>query len=113
MRTEPALGQHKTDSLRGKTRKLGKQRYVEVDFNYQALQSRGLTPFDVISAISAQNLTLPSGTIKIGESEYQVGLHPSPHFDRGVECYPRQDHRQYHHLCERCCKRPGWEHSSD
>ncbi len=56
----------------------GKQRYVEIDLNYQALQARGLTPFDVVNAVNAQNLTLPAGTAKISETEYQVGLNSSP-----------------------------------
>ena len=56
----------------------GKQRYVEIDLNYQALQSHGLTPFDVVNAVNAQNLTLPAGTTKISESEYQVALNSSP-----------------------------------
>src|SRR5271169_4641270 len=56
----------------------GKQKYVEVDLNYKALQGYGLTPFDVINAITAQNLTLPSGTEKIGRFEYLVGLNSSP-----------------------------------
>jgi multidrug efflux pump subunit AcrB len=56
----------------------GKMRYIAVDLNYQALQSHGLTPFDVVNAVNAQNLTLPAGTAKIGESEYQVGLNSSP-----------------------------------
>ncbi|MBV8277682.1 MAG: efflux RND transporter permease subunit [Verrucomicrobia bacterium] len=56
----------------------GKQRYVAVDLNYQALQSRGLTPTDVVNAVNAQNLTLPAGTAKIAELEYQVGLNSSP-----------------------------------
>ncbi|MBV8215356.1 MAG: efflux RND transporter permease subunit, partial [Verrucomicrobia bacterium] len=46
--------------------------------NYQALQSRGLTPTDVVNAVNAQNLTLPAGTAKIAELEYQVGLNSSP-----------------------------------
>ena len=56
----------------------GKMRYVSVDLNYQALQAHGLVPADVINAISAQNLILPSGTVKIGLYEYQVGLNASP-----------------------------------
>src|SRR6266446_2631726 len=56
----------------------GKQKYVEVDLNYRALQGYGLTPFDVVNAITAQNLTLPSGTEKIGRFEYLVGLNSSP-----------------------------------
>jgi len=44
----------------------GKQRQVQVDLNTAALQSKGLSPLDVVNAISAQNLILPSGTAKIG-----------------------------------------------
>ncbi|MBV9392273.1 MAG: efflux RND transporter permease subunit, partial [Verrucomicrobia bacterium] len=46
--------------------------------NFRALQAHGLVPADVVNAINAQNLTLPSGTIKIGQFEYQVGLNSSP-----------------------------------
>src|ERR1700730_4202565 len=56
----------------------GKQKYVEVDLNYKALRGYGLTPYDVVNAITAQNLTLPSGTEKIGRFEYLVGLNSSP-----------------------------------
>src|SRR6202048_1376117 len=56
----------------------GKQKYVEVDLNYKALQGYGLTPSDVVNSITAQNLTLPSGTEKIGRFEYLVGLNSSP-----------------------------------
>ncbi len=44
----------------------GKQRQVQVDLDTAALQSKGLSPLDVVNAISAQNLILPSGTSKIG-----------------------------------------------
>jgi CzcA family heavy metal efflux pump len=56
----------------------GKQRQVEVDLNTQALQSKQLSPLDVVNAFSAQNLILPSGTAKIGSLEYQVELNASP-----------------------------------
>src|SRR6201984_1882333 len=56
----------------------GKQRTVQVDLNYKALQGYGLTPFDVVNTINAQNLILPSGTEKIGRFEYQVGVNASP-----------------------------------
>src|ERR1700756_25714 len=56
----------------------GKQRYISVDLNYQALQARGLTPTDVVNAVNSQNLTLPAGTAKIAEFEYQIGLNSSP-----------------------------------
>src|SRR6201987_2991821 len=52
----------------------GKQRQVQVDLNTQALQAKGLSPLDVVNAISAQNLILPSGTSKIGSKEYDVDI---------------------------------------
>jgi multidrug efflux pump subunit AcrB len=56
----------------------GKQRQVQVDLDTNALQSKGLSPIDVVNAISAQNLILPSGTSKIGQFEYDVDLNGSP-----------------------------------
>ena len=56
----------------------GKQRQIQVDLNTQALQSKQLTPVDVVNAFGAQNLILPSGTAKIGSLEYQVELNASP-----------------------------------
>src|SRR6202051_779750 len=52
----------------------GKQRQVQVDLNTQALQAKGLSPLDVVTAISAQNLILPTGTSKIGAKEYNVDI---------------------------------------
>src|ERR1051326_4553968 len=56
----------------------GKQRVVAVDIDIAAMQSKGLTPVDVVNAISAQNLILPSGTAKIGNLQYQVSMNGSP-----------------------------------
>jgi multidrug efflux pump subunit AcrB len=56
----------------------GKQRYVSVDLNYQRLQALNMTPSDVVTAMGSQNLILPSGTMKIGQFEYQVDLNSSP-----------------------------------
>ncbi|MBV9610410.1 MAG: efflux RND transporter permease subunit, partial [Acidobacteria bacterium] len=56
----------------------GKQRQIVVDLNTAALQSKGLSPLDVVNAISAQNLILPAGTSKIGPLEYDVDLNGSP-----------------------------------
>ncbi|MBV9672169.1 MAG: efflux RND transporter permease subunit [Verrucomicrobia bacterium] len=56
----------------------GKQRYVSVDLDYQKLQAVGMTPTDVVNAIVAGNVILPSGTMKVGQFEYQVGLNASP-----------------------------------
>jgi multidrug efflux pump subunit AcrB len=56
----------------------GKQRQVQVDLDIAALQARGLSPLDVVNAISAQNLILPGGTSKIGPYEYDVDINGSP-----------------------------------
>jgi CzcA family heavy metal efflux pump len=56
----------------------GKQRLVSVDLDTQALQAKHLTPVDVVNAVSAQNLILPSGTAKLGALEHQVELNASP-----------------------------------
>ncbi|HTV85945.1 MAG TPA: efflux RND transporter permease subunit [Dyella sp.] len=56
----------------------GKQRQVEVDLNPQALLAHGLAASDVVTAIADQNLILPAGTEKIGDTEYSVRLNGSP-----------------------------------
>ena len=56
----------------------GKMREIMVDLDLKALQSKGLTPSDVNTALSVQNLTIPSGTAKIGDREYDVLLNSSP-----------------------------------
>jgi multidrug efflux pump subunit AcrB len=66
----------------------GKENYVEVNLNYRAMQARGVTPADVISAVNAQNLILPSGTAKIGQFEYQVGMNASPPAIRELNTLP-------------------------
>ncbi len=56
----------------------GKQRQVQVDLNVRALQSKGLSPSDVVNTISAQNLILPSGTAKVSQFEYQIETNSAP-----------------------------------
>ncbi|MEI9815083.1 MAG: efflux RND transporter permease subunit [Acidobacteriota bacterium] len=56
----------------------GKQRQVVVDIDPAAMLAKGLSPSEVVSSISSQNLILPAGTSKIGGFEYDVGLNASP-----------------------------------
>ena len=56
----------------------GKVRAVSVDIDPQALLAKGMTSSDVINAITSQNLTLPAGTTKIGDTEFNVSLNASP-----------------------------------
>jgi multidrug efflux pump subunit AcrB len=56
----------------------GKPRQIQVDLNLPALQAKGLSPADVVNAISAQNLIVPSGTMKIDRFEYAVETNSAP-----------------------------------
>jgi multidrug efflux pump subunit AcrB len=56
----------------------GKVRQVMVDIDSHQLLSEGLSPTDVVNAVNAQNVILPSGTAKIGRTEYNVGLNGTP-----------------------------------
>ena len=61
----------------------GKNRQINVDLDMQALQARGLSPADVVNAVNAQNLILPSGTAKFGGTEYSVKMNSSPDAEIG------------------------------
>ncbi|HEV2438136.1 MAG TPA: efflux RND transporter permease subunit [Verrucomicrobiae bacterium] len=56
----------------------GKTRVVSVDLSLPALKAKNLRPEDVVNAINAQNLILPSGTAKIGPTEYDVAVDSNP-----------------------------------
>jgi len=56
----------------------GKYRQIMVDIDPAKLVAKGLTPIDVVNAVNAQNLTLPSGTAKIGEKQYVVRTNATP-----------------------------------
>ncbi len=49
-----------------------------VDIDPLKLQAKGLTPIDVVNAVNAQNLTLPSGTAKIGDTQFTVRTNAVP-----------------------------------
>jgi multidrug efflux pump subunit AcrB len=50
----------------------GKPRQIMVDIDPKKLLAKGLTPMDVVNAVNAQSLTLPSGLAKIGNIQYTV-----------------------------------------
>jgi multidrug efflux pump subunit AcrB len=56
----------------------GKYRQIMVDIDPLKLQARGLTPADVVNAVNAQNLTVPSGLAKIGDRQYTVRTNAMP-----------------------------------
>ncbi len=66
----------------------GKQRLVSVDIDSQALQSKGLSPVDIVNAVNSQNLILPTGTAKLGTLEYTVEMNGSPQTIAGLNDLP-------------------------
>ncbi|HKN73864.1 MAG TPA: efflux RND transporter permease subunit [Candidatus Acidoferrum sp.] len=66
----------------------GKQRLVSVDIDSASLQSKGLSPVDIVNAVNAQNLILPTGTVKLGSLEYLVEMNGSPLTMQGLNDLP-------------------------
>ena len=66
----------------------GKMRLISVDIDPQAMLAKGLSSSDVVSAINAQNLVLPSGTVKIEDTEYNVTTNASPSSIDGLNAIP-------------------------
>jgi len=56
----------------------GKIRQIQVDLDLPKLQTYGLSPNDVVNAVNAQNIILPTGTIKMGPTEYNVEMNGTP-----------------------------------
>jgi multidrug efflux pump subunit AcrB len=56
----------------------GKIRQIQVDLDPARLQAYGLQPLDIVNAVNAQNLILPSGTVKLGPLEYNIELNGTP-----------------------------------
>jgi multidrug efflux pump subunit AcrB len=55
----------------------GKYRQIMVDLDPNALNAKGISPSDVVNAVNAQSLTLPSGDVKIGDTQFIVGVDSS------------------------------------
>jgi multidrug efflux pump subunit AcrB len=56
----------------------GKQTQVMENMDQNLMQAKGISPTDVLNAVNAQNLSLPSGTAKVAESELDVRLNAYP-----------------------------------
>jgi len=56
----------------------GKFRQIQVDLDLAKLQAYGLSPNDIVSAVNAQNIILPTGTMKMGPLEYNVEINGTP-----------------------------------
>lgn len=50
----------------------GKQREILISMDQAAMQAKGIAPGDLLAALAQENVVTPSGTIKIGPTEYDV-----------------------------------------
>ena len=89
----------------------GKYRQIMVDLDPDALRARGVTPNDVVNAVNAQSLTLPSGDAKLGDQQFIVKRERTCR-RRSRRCTPDPDQtgRRHHRLSLRrrpCARRLG------
>ena len=56
----------------------GKARQIMVDLEPEQLLAHGVTPEEVVNAVSVQNLTLPSGNLRLDDREYMIRLNSKP-----------------------------------
>src|SRR5436190_7824688 len=66
----------------------GKVRQIMVDIDPAKLQGKGLSARDVNNALLAQNLTLPSGTAKIGDTQFTVRMNNTPQVLDSLNDFP-------------------------
>ncbi|GAB4001905.1 efflux RND transporter permease subunit [Spirosoma daeguense] len=56
----------------------GKSRQIAVDLEPDQLIAYNVTPEEVLNAVAAQNLTLPGGSLRIEDREYNIRLNSKP-----------------------------------
>lgn len=56
----------------------GKTKQIVVDVEPEQLKARGLSVNEVANAVAQQNLTLPTGSAKLGDTEFRVSTNASP-----------------------------------
>jgi CzcA family heavy metal efflux pump len=66
----------------------GKQPQITVNMDQAKMQSKGVSPGDVLNAMNAQSVVMPSGTVKIGTEEYDVRTNAAPRSLDGLSMMP-------------------------
>src|ERR1700690_3578475 len=66
----------------------GKPRVIMADLDPQALQARGLSASDVSAALQRQNVILPAGDVKIGDTDYALTMNNSPDVLESINAFP-------------------------
>jgi CzcA family heavy metal efflux pump len=70
-----------------------RSRQVSVDLNAAALLANNLTPADLVSAMGSQNLILPTGAMKVGDSEFDIRLNGAVPTLAGISAIPLRSTR--------------------
>ena len=66
----------------------GRQRSIMINLDPKLLQSKGLSPSDILNALAAQNVVQPGGSAKIGTAEYDILVNSSPTTLEGIANLP-------------------------
>jgi multidrug efflux pump subunit AcrB len=66
----------------------GKPRVIMADLDQDALNSRGISPADVTSALQHENVILPAGDVKLGSKDYQLSMNNSPDVIAKINAFP-------------------------
>jgi len=66
----------------------GKQPQISVSMDQAKMQSKGVSPGDILAAMNAQNVVMPSGTAKIGVDEYDIRTNAAPRTIDGLSMMP-------------------------
>ena len=87
----------------------GKYRQIMVDLDPDAMRANGVTPNDVVNAVNAESLTLPSGDAKIGDKQYIVSVNALAPTIQALNHIPiRQVGATTVHLNDVAHVRDGW-----
>ena len=88
----------------------GKYRQIMVDLDPDALRARGMTPSDVLNAVNAESLTLPSGDAKLGDQQYIVKVNATAPTIDALNRIPIKQVERRDRLsvrCRACARRLG------
>ena len=66
----------------------GKSRQIQVDIDPDLLYAKHLSAQDISTALGNQNIILPAGTVRIGDTEYLVRTNSSPTTIEGLNDLP-------------------------
>ncbi len=56
----------------------GKLRRIIAQVDRERLESRGMSPMDVVRSLSEQSVFVPAGNIKVGDTDYQIFANAMP-----------------------------------